>query len=80
MSTITIPGILILKGNKTYGRLLSKDNQANLLEGRMQTTDLKNVKTVNLKDNKTAFLIHWCTSHWPTAFRVATRRLPSSRP
>lgn len=39
MSTITIPGILILKGNKTYGR--------------MQTTDLKNVKTVNLKDNKT---------------------------
>ena len=39
MSTITIPGILILKGNKTYGR--------------MQTTDFKNVKTVNLKDNKT---------------------------
>ena len=39
MSTTIIPGILILKGNKTYGR--------------MQTTDFKNVKTVNLKDNKT---------------------------
>lgn len=39
MSTITIPGILILKNNKTYGRI--------------QTTDFKNVKTVNLKDSKT---------------------------
>src|SRR6266542_2317388 len=27
-------------------------------------------------DSSTAFLIHWCTSHWPTAWRVATRRRP----
>jgi hypothetical protein len=28
------------------------------------------------KDSSTAFLIHWCTVHWPTASRVATRRRP----
>src|SRR4051812_38583395 len=28
------------------------------------------------KDSSTAFLIHWCTVHWPTPWRVATRSLP----
>src|SRR5688572_3373311 len=27
-------------------------------------------------DSSTAFLIHWCTVHWPTPWRVATRRWP----
>jgi exoribonuclease R len=56
MSTTTIPGILILKGNKTYGRLLSKDNQANLLEGQMQRTNLKDNKT-NLKEGKLLYKV-----------------------
>src|SRR6478735_6365260 len=31
------------------------------------------------KDSSTAFLIHWCTVHWPTPSRVATRSLPVFR-
>src|SRR4030095_2226303 len=27
-------------------------------------------------DSSTAFLIHWCTVHWPTPWRVATRSRP----
>ena len=26
------------------------------------------------KLSNTAFLIHWCVVHWPTAARVATRK------
>src|SRR6218665_1747500 len=30
-------------------------------------------------DSSTAFLTHWFTCHWPTAWRSATRRRPVSR-